>query len=71
MAAAMQQAGGNAGDSSTSQGQAVAGAQDSHVHTMGQPSHATQNSSTDAGEPSSHEIGCCGFVINIARRRST
>ncbi|KAJ8586300.1 hypothetical protein M405DRAFT_823579 [Rhizopogon salebrosus TDB-379] len=72
MAAAMQQAGGNAGDGSTLQGQAIAGAQGSQVHTTGQPSHATQlqSSATDAGEPSSYEMGCCGFVFNLACRRS-
>jgi hypothetical protein len=72
MAAAMEQAGGNAGDGSTSQGQAMAGAQGSQVHTTGQTSHATQlqSSATDAGKPSSYEMGCCGFVVNLACRRS-
>ncbi|KAJ8593360.1 WD40 repeat-like protein [Rhizopogon salebrosus TDB-379] len=49
VAAAMQQAGSNADNSSMSQGQAISGAQGSQVCTTGQPSHATQlqNSSPD------------------------
>jgi hypothetical protein len=42
VAAAMQQTSGNADDSLTSRGQAVAGAPGSEVYTLGQPSHATQ-----------------------------
>ncbi|KAJ8586304.1 WD40 repeat-like protein [Rhizopogon salebrosus TDB-379] len=75
MTAAMQQVGGNAGDSSTSQGQAVAGAQGSQVHMTAQTSHATQlhNSSPDAGlrESPLYVIGCCGLLFRFDCHRST
>jgi hypothetical protein len=75
MAAAMQQAGGNAGDSSTSQGQAMAGAQGSQVHTTGQTSHATllQNPPPDTGlgESPLYVIGCCGLLFRFGCHRST
>ncbi|KAJ8591141.1 WD40 repeat-like protein [Rhizopogon salebrosus TDB-379] len=75
VAEAMQQPGGNAGNSSTSQGQAVAGAQGSPVHTTGQTAHATQlqHSSTDAElrESPSYVIGCCGFLFHFGCHRST
>jgi tyrosyl-DNA phosphodiesterase 2 len=75
MVAAMQQAGGNAGDSSTSQGQAITGAQCSQVHTTRQTSHATQlpNSSPDTGlgESPLYVIGCCGLLFRFGCHRST
>jgi hypothetical protein len=75
MAAAMQKVDGNTGDSSTSQGQAVVGAQGSQVHTTGQPSHDTQlqNSSPDAElrESPLYVIGCCGFRFHFGCHRST
>ncbi|KAJ8593339.1 WD40 repeat-like protein [Rhizopogon salebrosus TDB-379] len=75
VAEAMQQAGGNAGNSSTSQGQAAAGAQGSQVHTTGQTAHATQlqNSSPDTrlGESPLYVIGCCGLLFRFGCHRST
>ncbi|KAJ8583090.1 hypothetical protein M405DRAFT_867314 [Rhizopogon salebrosus TDB-379] len=70
VAAAMQYA----ADSRTSQGPAAAGAQGSEFCTQGQPvsqpTQPVQNSSPCIHEPS-YEIGCCGFVLHLARRRST
>jgi hypothetical protein len=70
VAAAMQYA----ADSRTSQGPAAAGAQGSEFCTQGQPAsqptQPVQNSSPCMHEPS-YEIGCCGFVLHLARRRST
>jgi hypothetical protein len=74
VAAAMQYAIDHAADSRTSQGQAAAGAQGSEFCTQGQPAsqptQPVQNSSPCIHEPS-YEIGCCGFVVYLARRRST
>ena len=73
MAAAMQYAIDRAADSRTSQGQAAAGAQGSELCTQGQPAQQptqpVQNYSPYIREPS-HEIGCCGFVLHLACRRS-
>ncbi|KAJ8587587.1 hypothetical protein M405DRAFT_843093, partial [Rhizopogon salebrosus TDB-379] len=74
VAAAMQYAIDHAADSQTSQGQAAAVAQGSEVCTQGQPAlqpaQHVQNSSPCADEPS-YKIGCCGFVLHLACRRST
>ncbi|KAJ8587623.1 WD40 repeat-like protein [Rhizopogon salebrosus TDB-379] len=74
VAAAMQYAIDHAADSQTSQGQAAAGAPGSEFCTQGQPAsqptQPVQNSSPCIHEPS-YEIGCCGFVLHLARRRST
>ncbi|OAX39341.1 hypothetical protein K503DRAFT_94555 [Rhizopogon vinicolor AM-OR11-026] len=72
MAAALQQACGNAVDSQTSRGQAAAVAPGSQVVIQGQPSQLTprHNSSPGIEEPS-YVIGCCGFDVHFVRRRST
>jgi hypothetical protein len=74
VAEAVQYAIDHAADSRTSQGQAAAGTPSSEFCTQGQPaSQPTQpvrNSSPCIHEPS-YEIGCCGFVLHLACRRST
>ncbi|OAX37399.1 hypothetical protein K503DRAFT_866892 [Rhizopogon vinicolor AM-OR11-026] len=70
MAAALQQASGNTVDGQTSQGQAAAGVQESQVATQGPTSQIAQGQhpAADTGEPV-FAIGCCGFVVHLARRR--
>jgi hypothetical protein len=73
-AAAMQYVIDHAVDSQTSQGQAATRAQGSEFCTQeqpaSQPTQSVQNSSPCIHEPS-YEIGCCGFVLHLARCRST
>ncbi|OAX39336.1 hypothetical protein K503DRAFT_769578 [Rhizopogon vinicolor AM-OR11-026] len=71
MAAAMQRPSDNAVDSKTAQGQAVEGVRGSQVATQGPTQFAQgQNSAADTGE-AVYVIGCCGFVVHRARRRSS
>ncbi|OAX34978.1 hypothetical protein K503DRAFT_773977 [Rhizopogon vinicolor AM-OR11-026] len=70
MAAALQQASGNAVGGQTSQGQAVVAVQGSQVVTQGQPSHLTQGQhrSPGVGEPSYERHSGCHS--STTRRRS-
>ncbi|OAX32409.1 hypothetical protein K503DRAFT_787219, partial [Rhizopogon vinicolor AM-OR11-026] len=58
MAAALQQASGNAVDGPTSQGQAAVGVQGSQVATQGPPTQIAQgqHSTADAGEPAVYHV---------------